>query len=86
MRIDFHRNFDKRFSKLGPKQKEQFKLALDKFMRDQYDPTLNNHALRGKYSGYRTINVTGDIRAVFILHAKNHAEFVDIGSHSQLYG
>jgi len=86
MRIDFHRNFDKRLSKLNRKQKEQFKLRLVEFTQDRYKPELNNHALKGKYKGYRSINVTGDIRAVFIPHSDNHVEFVHIGSHSQLYG
>jgi len=86
MRIDFHGNFDKRLSKLSRQQKEQFRLRLVEFVEDQYRPTLNNHALKGKFQGYRSINVTGDIRAVFLPHNENHAEFVDIGSHSQLYG
>jgi mRNA-degrading endonuclease YafQ of YafQ-DinJ toxin-antitoxin module len=86
MRVDFHRNFDKRLAKLNLKQKEQFKLRLVVFVQDQYKSELNNHALKGKFQGYRSINVTGDIRAVSIPHNENHSEFVDIGSHSQLYG
>ncbi len=86
MRIDFHRNFDKRIVTLTQKQREQFRSRLIEFGNDQYKPTLNNHALKGKFQGYRSINVTGDIRAIFIPHSKSHVEFVDIGSHSQLYG
>lgn len=86
MIIDFHRNFDKRLARLSKTQKEQFKLRLAEFVDDQYKPILNNHALRGKFLGYRSINVTGDIRAIFIPHNENHVEFVDVGSHSQLYG
>ncbi len=85
MRIDFHRNFDQRFSKLSKRQKEQFKLRLVEFIQDRYKPELNNHGLKGKYKGYRSINVTGDIRAVFMPHDENHVEFVHIGSHNQLY-
>lgn len=86
MRIDFHRNFDKRLSKLTQKQREQFKTRLIEFVSDQYKPILNNHALKGTFEGYRSINVTGDIRAIFMLHNESHVEFVDIGSHSHLYG
>ncbi len=86
MKIDFHRNFDKRLSKLTKKQKEQFTLRLIEFLQDEYKPALNNHGLRGGFEGYRSINVTGDIRAIFIAHSEDHVEFVDIGSHSQLYG
>lgn len=86
MRIDFHRNFDKRLSKLSKRQKEQFKLRVVGFTQDKYKPKLNNHALKGKYRGYRSINVTGDIRAIFIPHSENHVGFVYIASHSELYG
>jgi len=86
MRIDFHRNFDKRFSKLTDNQRQQFKARVTEFVSDQYKPILNNHALKAKFNGYRSINVTGDVRAIFMLHSDNHIEFVDIGSHSQLYG
>jgi len=86
MRIDFHKNFDKRAVKLTQRQREQFKLRLIEFSGDHYKTKLNNHALKGKFKGYRSINVTGDIRAIFIPHSESHVEFVDIGSHSQLYG
>lgn len=86
MRIDFHRNFDKRLSKLNKKQREKFKIRLVEFTQDKYKPELNNHGLKGKFKDYRSINVTGDIRAVFIAHSEDHIEFVHIGTHSQLYG
>ncbi len=85
MRIDFHRHFDKQFKKLSAAQKQQFKIRLALFSENRWDITLNNHPLKGEYQGYRSINVTGDIRAVFIEHAEKHIEFVYIGSHSQLY-
>lgn len=85
MIIDFHRNFDRRFAKLTLKRKGQFKLRLMEFIEDPYRTTLNNHSLKGKYQGYRSINIAGDLRAVFIHHSDSHVEFVDIGSHSQLY-
>lgn len=86
MRVDFHRNFDAMFSKLGKKQKERFKERLIIFVNDQYATELSHHPLQGSYQGYRSINVTGDIRAIFILHGKHHVEFVAIGTHSKLYG
>jgi addiction module RelE/StbE family toxin len=86
MIIDFHKRFDKQNSKLNKTIRDQFKDRLVLFIEDRTDPVLNNHGLKGKYTGYRSINVTGDIRAIFIEHAKDHIEFVYIGSHSQLYG
>lgn len=85
MIIDFHRDFTKDFKKLPSKTKKKFKERLTLFEKDEYDPILNSHQLKGKYQGYRSINVTGDIRAIY----KNNAQdviFVVISSHSRLYG
>ena len=60
---------------------ERFKL----FVKDQHNPLLANHILSGEWAGFRSINVTGDIRAVFEEVDKNQIEFIDIGSHSKLY-
>lgn len=54
-------------------------------MRDEYDPVLNNHLLKGKYQGYRSINITGDIRAVYKKISRDKAAFVTVGKHSRLY-
>lgn len=86
MKINFHRNFDKRYSKLKRKHQEQFRQRLALFINDRYNPILNNHALKGRFEGYRSMNVTGDIRAIFIMHSSDQVEFVEIGSHSELYG
>ncbi len=48
-------------------------------------PTLRNHALRGKYKAYRSIDITGDIRALYVQNG-NDVVFDVVGTHSQLYG
>ena len=55
------------------------------FTRNMYHPLLDNHALHGEWMGYRSINITGDIRAVFEEVSTDHIEFIAIGSHSELY-
>lgn len=85
MIILYHKEFLRSFRKLPLKIKAKFKERLTLFVEDEFDPTLNNHSLKGKYEGYRSINVTGDIRAVFKRN-KNEAIFVYIDSHSNLYG
>jgi len=78
------KKFDKNFSKLSKKNKinaiKQFKI----FVFDPTNQVLNNHKLHGKWSKYRSINITGDIRAIYVLEG-NIARFIDIGSHSELY-
>ena len=84
MIIVFQKKFDKSFKKLPLKSKEKFYERLTIFQKDQFDPTLNNHSLQGKYLGYRNINITGDLRAIYIKRT-NEVTFIDVGSHSNLY-
>lgn len=85
MRIDYHKDFLKSFKKLSKKVKDNFKKRQILFEENEFDPVLNNHALKGKWLGYRSINVTGDIRAVF-KRDNDKVIFVAIDSHSNLYG
>lgn len=85
MKINFHRHFEKQFSKLSVRKKIQFKERLALFVNDPYQSLLNNHPLRGKFEGYRSISVSGDIRAIYIEREYFTVEFVAIGTHSRLY-
>lgn len=53
-------------------------------MIDSDHPLLNNHPLYGKWEGCWSINVTGDIRAIYKTEGFI-AIFLEIGSHGQLY-
>jgi len=46
---------------------------------------LDNHSLQGTWLGHRSINVTGDFRAIF-KETQDAAIFVDIDTHHNLYG
>ena len=85
MKIKLHKNFLKQYQRLRENEKKKFKSRRDLFLQDEFNPVLNNHSLKGKYQGYRSINVTGDLRAIY---KKNSAEimFAAIDSHSNLYG
>ncbi len=85
MRIKLHKNFEKGYKKLTPAGKKKFKERRDLFLQDEFNPILNNHALKGNYLGYRSINVTGDLRAIY-KREENQAIFVAVNSHSNLYG
>jgi len=85
MIIRSHRNFKKQFNKLTESQKRKFRERRDIFLQDEFSPVLNNHALKGVYQGYRSINVTGNIRAIY-RKSSEAILFVAIGSHSKLYG
>ena len=83
--INFKKIFIKKFKKLSPKIRSKFNENLKIFEVDFYNPALNNHALNGKYLNCRSINATGDIRAIYKMQANNVALFVYIDNHSNLY-
>jgi len=85
MNIQFHKVFEKKYKKLPFKLKLKVKERNKLFSEQPFDPILNNHSLHGKYLGYRSINVTGDIRVIYKLLDKNTALFVDIDTHNKLY-
>ena len=86
MIVAFHRNFERQFSKLPKKAREQFKKRRDIFLADPHDPILNNHPLRAEFAGYRSINVTGDLRAIYKETNVDSVEFTNIGTHHELFG
>jgi len=85
MKIQFHRNFGKQYKKLKKKEQDKFKQRIKVLLRDEFNPILNNHPLRGRYKGYRSINVAGDLRAVYKRMSRDRAFFITIDSHSNLY-
>ena len=85
MKVILHKKFKKKFKKFSNEIHIQFKNRLNIFIKDPHDTTLNNHALHGKYLGFRSINVSGDLRAVYRMEADNIVLFVDIDNHANLY-
>lgn len=85
MKIIFHKNFEKQYKKFPDKIKQKVKERNILFVKDLYNPMLNNHALNGKYFGYRSISITGNIRIIYKFLDKDTILFSDIGTHSKLY-
>lgn len=85
MTIHFHRRFKKQLQKASGKIQTAFYEQLGSFEWDPFGPKLGNHALKGEYLGYRSIDVTGDWRAVYVLLSDDECVFTFLGTHSQLY-
>jgi len=85
MKIVFHRTFEKQFVKLTPTIQQSFYGRLSLFTQDTHHSLLNNHLLHGKYAGCRSINISGDLRAVYSCEDHGSFLFIAIGTHSQLY-
>jgi addiction module RelE/StbE family toxin len=91
-KINYSRTFNKQLKKAPLKVMKAFKERRRLFIDDPFHPKLNNHMLRGKYAGYRSINITGDWRALYTEHRTYHEKaakkaivFELLGTHSQLY-
>ena len=85
MEIFTHRDFEKQAKKLKASEQRRLKQRLGLFIIDPSNPTLNNHALKGKGEGCFSINITGDIRAVYRPVRKNVVLFLAVDTHSNLY-
>jgi addiction module RelE/StbE family toxin len=85
MIIETTKTFDKQYSKLNNKTKTIYKNRIAIFKTNPFDFRLRNHALKGKYLGYRSIDITGDVRALYTVKGDIIIIFGFIGTHSQLY-
>ncbi|MEK7118570.1 MAG: type II toxin-antitoxin system mRNA interferase toxin, RelE/StbE family [Patescibacteria group bacterium] len=85
MKHEFHRRFLKELAKLSLKHEERFYERLALFLNAPDHPLLHRHPLHGKYAGYWSIDVTGDLRAVYRIQGYA-CVFTHIGTHHQLFG
>lgn len=85
MTIYFHKNFEKSYKKLKGADRKKIKDRLGVFINDPFDSQLNNHPLKGKYEDYRSINISGDLRAIYKYINDDECVFAEIGTHSELY-
>ena len=86
MNIDFSKSFDRQFqSRLSARQRQQAFDAIELFIDKPFHKDLRNHALYGKWKGYRSISVGGDLRLHFKEISDGRVLFEAVGSHDQLY-
>lgn len=86
IKIEYTKKFRKQYSKLNSKVREQFKKRQRLWLNDPYNSQLHLHMLTGEYAGLCSINITGDIRALYKKIDDAYVIFGFIGTHSQLYG
>ena len=86
MRIEYSKKFLKLYKKVPILVKKRLIERIKLFEKNREAVTLHDHRLKGKWSGLRSINITGDWRAIYTEVEKNRIRFYLIGTHSQLYG
>ncbi len=83
--IQFTKDFARQFKKLKSAQQARFYERLELFKNNPSDRVLRDHALKGNYIGYRSIDIQGDLRALYYIQNDKIIIFALIGTHSQLY-
>jgi addiction module RelE/StbE family toxin len=76
--------FRKQWKRLPKEVKHKAETCLVLLVSNEFDITLNNHKLSGKYGEYRSINITGDTRIMY-QRISNDFYLMGIGTHSELY-
>jgi YafQ family addiction module toxin component len=85
MTISYSKNFVKQAKKLSPELRKKLLEQIATFNENPLHSTLRNHPLKGKYKEYRSTDITGDVRVLY-LQKEREAIFDTVGTHSQLYG
>lgn len=88
MDVLYGKQFLKQYDKAGEKIQSAFKARLKLFLENPHHSLLHNHALTGRYMGFRSINITGDWRAIYAVDENGYGirvTFKLFGTHSQLY-
>ncbi|MCL5113475.1 MAG: type II toxin-antitoxin system YafQ family toxin [Patescibacteria group bacterium] len=79
--------FEKHFkSRITPNQNlvKQFELRLTMFKEGVRGTPINDHGLKGRKRMFRAWSVAGYIRVIY-RETDEYYEFLDIGSHNQVY-
>ena len=87
MDVLIDKSFAKQLEITPSKVQQAFRKRISLFHEQPFHPLLHNHPLIGKYFGRRSINITGDWRALYIEKRtleKIIAVFRVFGTHSQL--
>lgn len=89
MEIRYSDKFKKQYKKAPNLVKIVVKRRISLFEEQPFHPFLHNHLLVGVYTGHRSINISGDWRAVYRVLKDSSGKmiivFVALGTHSQLY-
>ena len=86
MTIRFSKKFRKQYGKLSPNLQQKTKDTLTLWSTNPNDESLRLHRLSGKLNRFYSIDITGDVRALYEIIDKEVYLYQMVGTHSQLYG
>lgn len=85
MNLVYHSRFKKEFRRILVNMRGQFYERVALLLIDRSHPLLGCHPLHGKHEGHWSINVSGDLRALYRIKNNTYI-FTRIGTHHELYG
>ena len=89
LRVKYTKPFKRNLKEASLGIQIAFREARDLFYENPNHPALRNHALTEKFAGFRSIDITGDYRAVFKVREGTKETIVTfhiLGTHDDLYG
>jgi len=85
MKITYTKRFEKKFDEMPRKIQEKFEGKMEIFTKNQSDPVLKSHPLKGNLIGLRAFSVIGDYRVFYQIMGASEIKLVNIGTHNQVY-
>jgi addiction module RelE/StbE family toxin len=86
MKPALQKSFLKSYAKLPQNIQKKFVERVQLFLDEPDHPLLRIHELKGDMTPLKSMNITGDYRALFTIDIKKqHIIFYKIGTHSELY-
>ncbi len=86
MTIRYSKKFRKQYKKLTPKLQQKTMEAIRLWSQKPSDGSLRLHKLSGKMSRFYSIDIAGDLRALYEIVDDKVFLYQMVGTHSQLYG
>ena len=86
MTIRFSKRFVKQLAALPSGVQRSAYARIELMTVDPDDPILRRHRLAGKLHHLWSIDITGDVRALYEIVGSELIVYQMIGTHSQLYG
>lgn len=88
MKVRYDPLFLSKLKKLDIRVRKTYKEKFALFIQDPFYPQLNNHALKRKWTGYRSIDIIADYRVIYreVVEGDEMVAVISaIGTHKELY-
>ena len=88
MTVRLSKRFQEKLKKQNVRIRKSFKERIHLFIKNPSDPILDNHPLHREFTGYRSIDITANYRAVFeiLQEAEETIYFFFLfGTHKELF-